>query len=215
MHNFFKSESLIINSSNIVLDCNGATLNGNGTGNGIYIGNKNNVTIRNCNATKYNAGIYLNDSSSNIIADNALNSNEYGILLDTSSNNKLTGNVANSNNLCGISLKFSHNNTIFKDTVNSNDYGICLRYSSNNNLTDNTANSNNNSGIYIAGLTACSGDEKKIVIKKVSTHQVTISFTDDNGDRYDDVHLDQGPIKTGELFMVGGIVWIVCWSIFI
>ena len=36
---------------------------------------------------------------------------------------------------------------------------------------------------------------------------MTISFTDDNGDRYDDVHLDQGPIKTGELFMVGGIVY--------
>jgi len=53
----------------------------------------------------------------------------------------------------------------------------------------------------------CSGDDKKIEIKKVGDQQLTVSFTNDNGDRYDDVHLDQGPIKTGELFIVGGIVY--------
>ena len=53
----------------------------------------------------------------------------------------------------------------------------------------------------------CSGGDDKIEIKKVGNHQVTISFTDDNRDRYDDVHLDSGPIMEGELFMFNGEVW--------
>jgi len=53
----------------------------------------------------------------------------------------------------------------------------------------------------------CSGDDDKIEIKKDGDHQVLISFTDDNSDRYDDVHLDNGPIEEGELFMVDGEVW--------
>jgi len=53
----------------------------------------------------------------------------------------------------------------------------------------------------------CSGYDDKLEINKDGDHQVLISFTDDNLNRYDDVHLDNGPIEEGELFMYHGEVW--------
>jgi parallel beta-helix repeat protein len=52
---------IIINASDIVLDCNGATINGTMTGSvyGIYSRGFDNVTIKNCNVMNYHAGIEL------------------------------------------------------------------------------------------------------------------------------------------------------------
>ena len=76
----YNNANIIINSSDVVLDCDGATLNGNGSGYGIYLENKSNVTIRNCNVINYEYGIYLDSSSNNSIINNTANLNNYGIL---------------------------------------------------------------------------------------------------------------------------------------
>lgn len=52
--------ALLMNASNIVLDCNGSTIFGNETGIGIEFDRSmilNNVTIKNCNITNYTEGI--------------------------------------------------------------------------------------------------------------------------------------------------------------
>ena len=119
------------NFSNKIFDCQGNTIDRNGSGSdyGIYLNGKSGNMIKNCVVTDFYYGIYL---------------------LSSSNNNTLTNNTANSNN-CGIYLhSSSNNNTLTNNTANSNNFGILLYSSSNNNtLTNNTANLNSNYGIYL------------------------------------------------------------------
>ena len=69
---------IIINASNIILDCNNATLNGTGTGYGIYNTGFNDVTLKNCKITNYVYGIYVNDSNLNNILNNEISNNCVG-----------------------------------------------------------------------------------------------------------------------------------------
>jgi len=66
-NNAVTAGSIIIGDDDVVLDCNGATLSGNGTGNsrGIQIANRDNVTIKNCNTSGYarNINIEITDNS--------------------------------------------------------------------------------------------------------------------------------------------------------
>ena len=144
------------NFNNKIFDCQGHTIEGDGSGydGGIYLNSRQNNTIKNCIIRNLNYGIYLYYSSNNnTLTNNTANSNSlYGIYLYSSSNNTLTNNTANSNSQYGILLhSSSNNNTLTNNTANSNGGdGILLYSSSNNNtLTNNTANSNINYGIYL------------------------------------------------------------------
>jgi len=139
---------IIINSSNVVLDCNGATLNGTGPGRGIYTTGNNNVTIKNCNVMNYFDGICLNSDHS-VLINNTVVSTIYGIDISHSDYNTLTNNILTSNNF-GLSLSTSSNNTIFGNDFSSNNYnGMCiLHYSDFNMIINNTVN-NNLHGIYL------------------------------------------------------------------
>jgi parallel beta-helix repeat protein len=162
------TESVEITADNITLDGNGHSIMGLG-GYGIYLRNKERVTIRNCIIGYFTRGIYLSHSNNNTLTDNTANSNYGGIFLSSSINNLLTGNTVNSNNrgislyyasdnniltantansnFFGIYLYSSDNNTLAANTANSNYSGISLGYSDNNILTGNTANSNYDTGI--------------------------------------------------------------------
>jgi parallel beta-helix repeat protein len=145
---------IIINASDIVLDCNGATLNGTMTGSdyGIYSRGFDNVTIKNCNVMNYLAGIELEMSSNSTITNNNLSLNRYGIYLFYSDYSIITSNTANSNRYKGIGLASSSNNLVANNIVNTNGDGIFLgSFSSNNRIESNTASSNRQAGIYIYG----------------------------------------------------------------
>ena len=142
------------NFSNKIFDCQGHTIEGNGSGSeyGIYLNGKSGNIIKNCVVTSFFYGIYLNSfSNNNTLINNAANLNSgVGIYLGYASNNTLINNTANSNSLDGIYLNSSsNNNTLTNNTANSNGgVGIYLLYSSNNTLINNTANSSWN-GIYL------------------------------------------------------------------
>ncbi|MFC2162634.1 S-layer protein [Candidatus Altiarchaeota archaeon] len=51
---------------------------------------------------------------------------------------------------------------------------------------------------------AGSGD---IVIEKEDKSRCKISFTGDDGNRYDGVYMDQGPFSEGDMFVLNGLVW--------
>ncbi|MEM7820993.1 MAG: NosD domain-containing protein, partial [Candidatus Aenigmatarchaeota archaeon] len=104
------TQSIQIDSNGITLDCDGYSITGSNTGNGIYLNAKNDVKIRNCNVTSFTYGIFLYSSSNNTLTNNtAYNNNYHGILLSSSSNNTLTNNTAYNNNY-GIYLYSSSNN---------------------------------------------------------------------------------------------------------
>ena len=88
---------IIINSSDVILDCNGLTLQGNKSGIGIYNPGHDNVVIKNCKVMNYNKGIYLQDCSDNTLVDNDAQQNVRGISLQDSTQNRLYRNYSCSN----------------------------------------------------------------------------------------------------------------------
>lgn len=145
---------IIINASNVVLDCNGAIINGTMTGSdyGIYSRDYDNVTIKNCNVMNYLTGIELEMSSDSTITHNNLSFNRYGIYLFYSDDSMVTNNNANSNKYKGIGLASSSNNLVTNNNANANGDGIFLgSFSQNNKIAGNNASSNKQAGIYIYG----------------------------------------------------------------
>ncbi len=167
------TETIEIDSDGITLDGNGHTITGPGGGRGIYLSERNRVTVKNTNIRNFFEGIYLYNSSYNTLSGNNVSNNEFGIVLDSSSNNNilsgnnvsnngssidlyyssnntLSGNNFNSNTYDGIRMDASSYNTLSGNNANSNKlYGIILTISSNNMLSGNNANSNNNYGILL------------------------------------------------------------------
>ena len=87
------------NFNNKIFDCQGHTIEGDGSGydGGIYLNSRQNNTIKNCIIRNFDYGIFLDHSSNNFLTNNTANSNRYGIYLYSSSTNFLTNNPANSN----------------------------------------------------------------------------------------------------------------------
>ena len=71
---------------NIVIDCNGSTITGNGNGTGIYLDRARNITVKNCNINNYAQGIYLYYVENVTIASNNLTNNSRGIFSTGSAN---------------------------------------------------------------------------------------------------------------------------------
>ena len=138
---------LVIGANGITLDCNGYLIDGiiQSETSGIYINNRNKITIKNCNIREFYYGIFLYSSSNNQLTNITTNSNNYGIALSyLSSNNIFKTITANSNTFLGIYLGPSSNNNQLTNITASNNapYGIWLSSSSNNQLMNIIANGN-------------------------------------------------------------------------
>ncbi|HDQ05737.1 MAG TPA: hypothetical protein ENN36_03315 [Candidatus Bathyarchaeota archaeon] len=89
---------------NIVLDGGGYSLIGNGSSTGIFILNRNGITVRNMKVSNFSYGIRLiadiylgGTSSSNSLTNNIVTDNDYGIVISSSSDNVLRNNVMSDN----------------------------------------------------------------------------------------------------------------------
>jgi len=142
---------IIIQSDDVVLDCNGAVLIGSNTGFGIVNTGYHNVTIQNGQLMNYWNGIYLKNVSENTVKNNVVNNNtETGIRLSESTGNTLLSNVVRDNAWYGIRLgNPSDNNTLINSTLNSNDLSGLYVESSWNTIVNNTANNNTFHGFYL------------------------------------------------------------------
>lgn len=153
--------SIIVERDNIVIDGFGHMLQGYGSGSGINLTNRDNVTIRNMLIKNFDEGIRLCNSSNNNITEinitlcswyaifaiwssnndiskNVISNNGAGIWLKgESSNNTIRENVIK-NNTCvvgnGIGLSGVSSNYIYKNTIVNNNYGIWIKLSSSNNV---------------------------------------------------------------------------------
>ena len=132
--------AIVIASSGVTLDCNGATIRGSGTGYGIYVGpGLESVTIRNCVIQNYRYGIFVDGAANTHLLDNRLEGNGYGLILGQAIDSIVTGNVANSNIHAGLYLEASTGARITGNTINMNsNRGIYLHTSPDNELKDNT-----------------------------------------------------------------------------
>jgi len=164
------NDSVVVERNNIVVDGAGYTVAGSGSG--ITLTSRTNVTIENTTINYGNTGIELASSSNNTLSGNNVANDNIGIELDYSSGNTLSGNNVTNNSLgIGIELSSSSGNTLsgnnvahssqgieldssIGNTLSGNniagiDYGIGLYYSYTNTLSGNNVTANNYDGIYL------------------------------------------------------------------
>jgi len=165
--------AITINASNVVLDGQGHSIMGNGTGYGINLSGVDNVTLRNIRIGNFSIGLKITNSSydtfdnltfigntinvwldpnNTILQNSLLAGGQYGLVLTNSNNNILRYNVFVNNTKIGVLLNGSStNNTLLNDTVYNNMVGIKFDGSgvTLNNIINTTSSSNNDTGIYL------------------------------------------------------------------
>jgi len=171
------NDSIVVERNNIVIDGNGYTLQGSGSGNGIYLSGRENVTVRNTQIKAFFYGIVLISSSNynsiignnitassgngirlysncnyNSVSGNNIINNGDGILLFAASSNSISGNNVTANNGGGIRLGWSSNyNSIIGNNIAANSGNGIDFYSpsSYNSISGNNVTANNGYGLYL------------------------------------------------------------------
>jgi len=144
------NDQLVIERDNIVLAGNNLKLQGAGIGYGVFLSNRNNVTIRNIYITGFKYGVYMKLSTNCSIDDNGLANNELGgVWVEQSSSSNVTNNAI-TKNYAGVLLTWSNNtNIVANNSITNNPAGIWLIVSSDNIIKDNTVASSQIGGIYL------------------------------------------------------------------
>jgi len=138
------ADGLIVEKDGIVVDGAGYTLQGSGSGTGIDLSNRNNVTIKSTSVRSYDHGVYLDESYSiSIIENNVTDNGDMGVGVGYSSNNTIVGNNM-TNNGDGVMLYLSSNNSINWNNMSDRGFEMRLYASSNNSIVGN----NFTSGLY-------------------------------------------------------------------
>jgi parallel beta-helix repeat protein len=169
-------DSIAVERDNIVVDGGGYVVQGTGSGTGIAIVERNNVTIWNVNVEAFGYGIQLRSANNSNILDNNItassdtgvwlsisdhncivgnnitNSTFYGVYLDSSSNVSVSRNDITNCSVGGITLQSSVGN-IAENNITNSTYGIWLSGSPNNSLSENVM-SDNRYCLYIVGPTS-------------------------------------------------------------
>jgi parallel beta-helix repeat protein len=120
-------DSIVVERDNIVLDGRGFTLQGNGSGRGIEIIDRHNVTVRTVVVTNF----------------------DYGIWAYSCRTLNITGNTVTASNWMAISIHYSHDCRLDQNNVTRNRYGIWLPHSFSNSAADNIVVTNEFYGFYV------------------------------------------------------------------
>ncbi|KON32673.1 hypothetical protein AC477_02625 [miscellaneous Crenarchaeota group-1 archaeon SG8-32-1] len=117
--------NIVIFSNDIIIDGDGYTLLGNGSGTGIWLQEKNNVEIKNLHVRNFHNGMIFTWGNTgtgckNItLSRNTITDNQYGVTFRVSENNHLMGNTI-ANNTYGITITPSPNNTFKNNQLTNN-----------------------------------------------------------------------------------------------
>lgn len=147
------SETIQIDSDQVILDGAGHALQGSNVGSGVLLNNRTGITLLNLTVSNFFDGIQLINSNNNTLVDNTvLNNVHAGILLRTSSFNTLVDNKAKWTDNSGIWLwNQSNSNTITGNTTFGNTgYGIFIDRLCNSNLLTKNITSQDSIGIRLA-----------------------------------------------------------------
>jgi len=189
--------SIVVERSIIIIDGNGYTLQGGGSGYGFNLTTINNVTIKNTNIkgfyygvcldhssnnsiygnniTENNwTGIWLEYSSNNTIRENSITNNERGMRLEYSFNNDVSGNSITTNNIVGVMLELSDNNTVSDNGITNDKCGCECYYSSHNSIIGNSIVANNWTGIWLC----YSSNNNSVVGNSITNNHDGISLTE-------------------------------------
>ena len=134
------SDSIVVEKDNIVFDGAGYVIQGSGSGNGIELSGRNNVTIRDIETRGFYQGILIYNSSrgNNVFGIRARDNWFGGIQVDSSTDNQITGNVVVDGSE-GITLSGNGgNNSVVRNNIEGSEfYGVNLISTSNNLVESN------------------------------------------------------------------------------
>jgi parallel beta-helix repeat protein len=128
--------NIVVFRSDIVVDGAGYTLQGNGSGTGIWLQAKDNVEIKNLHIRNFRSGLVFTwmfygesqDGCTNItLSGNTIADNKYGVTFTLSGSNHVLGNTI-ANNTYGIYLTKSSHNTFRNNQLTYNDYGFWVTF---------------------------------------------------------------------------------------
>ena len=128
--------SIVVERDNIVVD--GASYTLQGTGSGIDLSDRNNVTIKNMEIRSFKWGIYLYGASNCSIRGNNIVDNHYGIWLYWYSNdNNICGNNLTNNYMFSVYLNSTSHNVISENKITTTNIGVVLGEASKTNIYGN------------------------------------------------------------------------------
>jgi len=164
------NDSIIVERDNIVVDGVRYTVQGTGSGTGIDLRGRSNVTIKDLEIKAFSYGVYLVLSRYNYMFGNNITNNRYGIYFQSSDYNDIVGNNITANDVTGIYLKDSSNNSVLENNITNNRYGIWLWWSSNNGIVRNNVTANIDVGIWLWG----SSNNNRIFGNKLTNNNYAI-----------------------------------------
>ncbi|MBU1024360.1 right-handed parallel beta-helix repeat-containing protein, partial [bacterium] len=143
------SDGLDVIADGITIDCAGHLIDGTGSGYGVYLNGRHDVTLKDCIIKEFYKGVQAESSHSISIIDNIIQNNGNGTSFYDSYENMILDNIISENSGNGITLWFeSDNNEIAGNTIENNDYGIQTYRPEGNFIHDNSI-SNNSQGIQL------------------------------------------------------------------
>jgi len=149
-------DGIVVERDNIVVDGAGYALIGTGSGIGVDLTGRSNVTVKNLRITGFYHGVYLANSLDNVVLGNSMTgSGGWGVEFEPSSvclNNTIVGNDI-ANNGGGIELNYySRYNYVLNNSITANSWhGIVLYASTDNILSGNNITANKLFGIWLSG----------------------------------------------------------------
>ncbi|MFO7872275.1 MAG: NosD domain-containing protein [Candidatus Undinarchaeales archaeon] len=169
---------IIINSSNVTLNCSGATIRGDNSGYGINVTSQENVTVKDCTIGNYSTLIYPKYSTNLSVKNNTVGNATTGLYtehcswlnitnntfkytfktralrIETTNTSTFSSNIISNSNDDGLAFYDSDtgnsNNTVKNNVIkNISADGIYLDEATNHILINNTIYNNSNHGIYV------------------------------------------------------------------
>jgi len=145
-------DPIVVERDSIVLNGGGYLLQGLGTGRGIELSDRKNVTIKNLEINQFEIGIYVYDycnPCNNTISGNKITNNSYGIYIESSNNNTISGNNL-TNNDYGIFLLVAHFNMLRNNRMAENEQNLIVQGADPADLTQyvDTSNTVNDKPVY-------------------------------------------------------------------
>jgi cysteine-rich repeat protein/parallel beta-helix repeat protein len=135
---------LQVTADNVVIDCAGYSITGNGTaGIGVFSSGYNNVSIQNCDIKNFTVGTTLATSDNSTIYSSNYSATTYGVNLDNSLNINVSDNDI-SNSSYGLLFIDANDSTIYGNFIRNNTIGISIVSTENNTFYNNYIDSTSN-----------------------------------------------------------------------
>lgn len=150
-------DALTVNADGIRVNLNGHTIRGDGTGNGITVRGRIDVTIHGGTIGGFLSGIFAATSSGVVIKDMGFTENREAVFLNGTKGSTVKANVAWQNTLRGIMLRptlsgvTSTDNVVVDNILTDNPSGILVFGQSDNTLKGNAISGSTVAAVDLAG----------------------------------------------------------------